>query len=406
LHRSKEFSCENCSCSTQEEDVNCCYSISDYSFLQLLDTLGDDKHPIDFFTETFLLGTNTNGYLGDLVTKDMVTCYQKPLRGTEHYNKCPTKNIRWQAGDPRQAGDIFSKLDGYDDYYYLKYGNKEGSVENLLKQEINGTEYIKTISKKFRDDLYFEFQFSQLIDLLYYIIKNLYLKEEKSELDFHIKNFNALLIKSKLNIEDFLLILGDLYDSQTDSLDFDKFSKTFFSKLNSNNSLIYKQIMKQEYLQFEDRNYWRDIYAKSLREEFKNIGQFVPKDFKTLLLNVKEIVEYVDDFFHTTDIVFRGLVIECYQVLWVLQLAIGSPLLDIYSITRILKKPEGGKRSSLTFGYFGNNHITNIVKILKETNKYILVKTLVNDNDKRRCLVFPFPLDLTDEVRNYNLISI
>lgn len=411
LHRSKEFSCEHCTCSTQE-DGNCCYTISDHSFLKLLDTLGDAKNPVDFFTETFFLRTFTSfenaSYMEDLTTKDMVTCYQKSLRGTEHYNKCPTKNIRWQAGDPRQAGDMFSKLDGYDDYYYLKYGDKEGSVNNLLKQQINGTEYIKTISKKYRDDSYFEFQFSELIYLLNYIFEDLFENKDRDTLDNHIENFNALLIKSKLTFDDFLLILSDLYDFKTDSLNFDKFSKTFFSKLNRDNSLIFKQIIKQDYAKFKDISYWSDIYEKSLQKKMQQEVDkgFSLKDFKDFLLNVKDIFKFVDDFFNTTDRDFRTIVIECYQVLLVLQLALSSSLLDIYSITRILKKPEGGNRSSLTFGYFGNNHVKNIVKILLETQKYILVQEITTNVDKRRCLVFPFALDLTDEVRNYNLISI
>jgi len=403
FHRSKDFSCENCTCSLQDEI--CCYTISEHSFLQLLDTLGDDKNPVDFFTETFLLGTGKkfkNGYMEDMTTKDMVTCYQKPLHGTDYYKKCPTKNIRWQAADPRQAGDKFSKLDGYDDFYYLTFGDPEGTVNNLLKQNINGTEYIKTISKKFRDDLYFEFQFSELIDLLYYIIKSLYENEDKDKVYDCIESFNALLIKSKLTFDNILLILSDLYDdSKPDSLVFDKFSKTFFLQLNRDNSLIYKQVMKQEYLPFKDISFWSNIYENSLRESFKRTGQIVPKNFKTLLLNVKDIVDFVDDFFHTTDRDFLGVVNDCYQVLSVLQIAIGSPLLDIYTITRILKQPEGGKRSSLTFGYFGDSHVKNIVKTLLDTKKYILVKSLVNNDDKR-CLVFPFALDLTDEVRNYN----
>lgn len=405
LHRSKEFSCEKCTCS---ENGKCCYAISDHSFLHLLDTLGDDQNPVDFFTETFLMGTGTkfkNGYMEDFTTKDMVTCYQKPLRGTDHYNKCPTKNIRWQAGDPRQAGDMFTKLEGYDNAYYLRYGDDEGSVENLLKQQINGTEYIKTISKKYRDDSYFEFQFSELIDLLYLIVKDLcdlYENKVRGTLDYNIKKFNALLIKSKLTFDDILLILSDLYDdSKPFSLDFDKFSKTFFSKLNRGNSLIFKQIMKQDYAPFQDISYWSNIYATSLRESFKRTKEnFLPKDFKIFLVNIKDIVEFIDDYVHTTDIELLKLVKDCREVLWVLQLAIGSPLLDVYTITRILKKPEGegGKRSSLTFGYFGHGHVQNIVKTLLDTEKYTLVNSLVNA-DYKRCLVFPFAINLTRAIK-------
>jgi hypothetical protein len=50
--------------------------------------------------------------------------------------------------------------------------------------------------------------------------------------------------------------------------------------------------------------------------------------------------------------------------------------MDIYVLTRIFKQPVGGKRSALTFGYFGNYHVKNIVYALTHTdliNEYEIV---------------------------------
>ena len=205
-HLSKEGSCANCYCS--KEEGKCCYTISDHSFLQLLDTLGDTIHPIDFFTETFLAGTSRgfiNGYMEDLTTKDMVTCYHRTLRGTE-YNKCPTKNIRWQASDPRQAGDTFRKIERLgDDYYYYIHNDK--TVKELLDENINGKRFINTISKKMRDNVYIELQFSKLIDKLYIIFQFLVSKEYELAI-YIIGEFNEVLLKSEFKtLNNFVTLL-------------------------------------------------------------------------------------------------------------------------------------------------------------------------------------------------------
>ena len=353
IHGSKEGSCVSCSCS--KEEGKCCYTISDHSFLQLLDTLGSELHPIDFYTETFLVGTNKgfiNGYMDDLTTKDMVTCYQRTLRGTE-YNKCPTKKIRWQAGDPRQAGDTFGKQG--EVYYYYE---EDETVIQLLDKNINGKSYIDTIPKQFIDDAYIEFQFTGLLDELYYIFKYLLLKDHELA-TYRIDRFNKLLLKSKFKtLDKFLTLLNTLYDEETKLLNTDKFSETFFSMMTRENSLIFKQIMKQEYLPFKDINYWSKMYAESLRHKFIDSGDYPldPEDFKPVLVNVESVVTDIDGYFRDYDEFDLSRDIRDWTyVVGILQVAIGSPLLDIYTITRILKKPEGGNRSSLSFGYFGNN---------------------------------------------------
>lgn len=401
IHGSKEGSCVSCSCS--KEEGKCCYTISDHSFLQLLDTLGSELHPIDFYTETFLVGTNKgfvdNDYMDDLTTKDMVTCYQRTLRGTE-YNKCPTKKIRWQAGDPRQAGDTFGKQ-GEDYYYYYE----DETVKQLVDKNINGKRYIDTIPKKFRDDAYIEFQFTGLLDELYYIFKYLLLKDYEFA-TYRIDRFNKLLLKSEFKtLDKFLTLLNTLYDEKTKLLNTDKFSETFFSMMTRKNSLIFKQIMKQEYLPFKDINYWSKMYAESLRHKFNDSGTnpLAPEDLKKLLLNVESVVTDIDGYFRDYDEFYLAPDIRAWRViLFNLLVAIQSPLLDIYTITRIFKKPEGGNRSSLSFGYFGNNHVKNIVDILLATNKYILVNSIPSSDDTNRCLDINFSLNLDEEVGMYN----
>ena len=395
-HRSKQGSCVNCSCS--KEEGKCCYTISDHSFLQLLDTLGSKLHPIDFYTETFLGGTSTgflNGYMEDLTTKDMVTCYHKTLRGTE-YNKCPTKNIRWQAGDARQAGNDVVKSGR--NYNYIRH---DETVRKLFDKNINGKRFIDTVSKKFRDDVYIEFQFTGLIDELYNIFNYLY-KKDYNFATYGIDRFNKLLLKSEFKtLDKFLTLLNTLYDEETKLLNTDKFSETFFAMMTRENSLIFKQIMKQEYLPFKDINYWSKMYAESLRHMLIDSHDFLiaPEDLKKLLLNVESVVTDIDGY---DEFDLSPDIRDWTNVLDMLHVAIGSPLLDIYTITRIFKKPDGGNRSSLSFGYFGDAHVKNIVDFLLATNKYTLVNSTLNDGLTNRCLEFDFPLNLEEELRIHN----
>ena len=89
-------------------------------------------------------------------------------------------------------------------------------------------------------------------------------------------------------------------------------------------------------------------------------------------------------------------------------LILASPLLDIYTLSRLLKQPDSGKRASLMFGFFGDAHVKNIIHILKTKMDYEEVHVndssiMVDDNQIDRCRVFDFSLDLTEEVKRHNM---
>ena len=100
-HFSKDNSCFNCIC---EDNNDCCLSISSLKFLQMIDSLALPEYPIDFYTEMFLQITDgfKGGYMHDLIN-DYPSCFYQSLKNTIDDN-CPTKNIRWQGADARQAG--------------------------------------------------------------------------------------------------------------------------------------------------------------------------------------------------------------------------------------------------------------------------------------------------------------
>jgi hypothetical protein len=117
-HFSLEKTCDPCVCS---HDQTCCYSLSDPNFLRKLDTLAE-HHPIDFYTETMLSGTDDGfqgGMMQDLTTGKMISCYHHRLRGTV-YNKCPTTYIRWNAGETRHLQKVMKRHDNEEWFYHGK----------------------------------------------------------------------------------------------------------------------------------------------------------------------------------------------------------------------------------------------------------------------------------------------
>jgi hypothetical protein len=176
--------------------------------------------------------------------------------------------------------------------------------------------------------------------------------------------------------------------------------------LDKNNSLICKQIEKQYYYEFKEKNYWREIFKKIIKNFYKKYptrtnSYNVIYLFKLLFLYYSDKEAYTNDYNCTP---FESNQInELYTNMKYIDLYVGVPFLDIYTLTRILKTPENGKHSSLTFGYFGNSHFTNIEYALTILiYKYELVYFIDNSKEVNRCLNIDFHLNLDKEIKKYS----
>jgi hypothetical protein len=364
MHRARDKMCKKCSCS--KETKSCCYKISDSDFLQLFDAVGS-RFPIDFYTETSFTGTGQgfeNGEMEILTTGDMTSCYHHRLRDTE-YDKCPTRNIRWHAGDIRAAS--------YDTYY-------------MLTQKLNSyntTEQYKKTSKYFEYSLYVE---SQLKLIFVMIQLNQTITEEY---------FEATVFGSFEGFKSFIMILfgpEDEDEEQFNPYHLKNFARTLFDF--GQLSAINKQIQKQSLDELKNREVWVRLYAKSIKKIFNmKIADGAKSEIKiaiqsTTLENIKE---------------------EDIKICWkLIGLGITTPLLEMYVLARMFKQPTDGYASSLSIAYFGNAHIVSMVDILRDlddtlnmtTSKYELVAEIDADYHKvSRCLTMP-PIDL-----NYDLIN-
>ena len=419
-HRSRDFICNNCDC----RNGKCCYTISDKSFLSLLDSLVySHKYPVDFYTETFFIGTSTgfkNGFMENLTTKNMMKCYHKNLKSVNN-NKCPAQKIRWQSGDARMSA--FSINSNLEKKEYILKTNKKFS--NIISEH----RYLNKISKKFINNLYIEGQISTLISNIYgiiqiYLYKNNHLNKNQNifliipkniinEIDIiHLINeFKKNLSKSIFkNIDEFIEFLNLLYNNETKSFtNFDIFLKKFFDIMTEDNSLIYKQILKQDYKLFNNKNYWYNIYLKLMNNPLQNN---IIKNNLSKIMNVK--IEYnifeslknlLNNNGHMNNKEYDNKIAILYQFFTFLFVVFETSILDLYTLLRIFKQPKNGYRSSLSFCYFGNMHILNMIRLLTDTQligKYKLVHSIEMKKDNR-CLNIDFLLNLNEEVKNHNL---
>ena len=366
MHRARHNMCIKCSCSKDKK--SCCYKLSDPRFLKLFDVVAS-RFPIDFYTETSFLGTGSgfkNGEMEILTTGNMTSCYHHRLRDTK-YNKCPTRNIRWHAGDIRAASY-------YTYYMYIDQINSENTA----------AEYKKT-SKYFEYSLYVESQ----LKLIFTMIKlNQTITEEY---------FQSTVFGSFEGFKSFILIL---FGPENDENDFNLFYLKNFARALfdfGQLSAINKQIQKQSLDELKNREVWVRLYANGIKKIFNMmIADGSKSEIKieiqsTTLENIKE---------------------EDIKICWkLIGLGITTPLLDMYVLARMFKQPTDGYASSLSIAYFGDEHIVSMVDILRnlddtlnmKTSKYELVAKIdKSDMDElkiSRCLTMP-PIDL-----NYDLIK-
>jgi len=296
--------------------------------------------------------------------------------------------------------------------------------------------YMIKFLNKFKTNKFIEGQLDNLFSILYYlfyIIKNFILvndfekyriddicndiKKKINEFNNYLKIsifkdlntfmffFNTLIYNNEINIEKFIINLFD-------------------NILNNKYSLIYKQIYKQEYKEFKNIDYWKSIYItviekNSYYENFtndENIKEVKELNKLTTILSdfLSDFLSFDDKNFHLCHNYIRHQSIEfnaLFKIIKFIYFPFFAPLLDIYTLLRIFKQPDGGQRASLCFCYFGNNHIINILSILTNyINKYELIHSIgkvINEKDQvQRCLDFEekkISLNLTKELKDHNL---
>ena len=306
-----------------------------------------------------------------LTTDDMISCYHHRLRDT-NYNKCPTRNIRWQAAD------ILKGSENYDTYFRDRFAIKN-SENTLAKLE----EYKKT-SKYFKEDRSMFFKQHMYVETqILFILEGIIIK------DWDLSRFTEFS-----SFDKFKKFIMPLFEKK-DISSLQKFASDLFSM---KNSAINKQIKKQSLPELKNREVWAKLYAMSIRKNMDDLDIYTDKHF----LQIKTDIE------STTE---KNMRAEIKKDLWrLIKSIITPPLLDIYVLSRMFKKPTDGNVSSISIAYFTDSHIKNIVYLLgslptvlsyTDSSQYEVSITRIDDYKVSKCLIMP-PIDLTDEVFKHN----
>ena len=376
VHESTNNSCDPCN----DTDKNSsCYRLSDEKFLKLLDTLSSDNLPIDFYTENQFKGDiakNKAQQLTEMIQGERLWCYnmyRTDNKFDSFRNNCPTNKIRWHLADIRRFGGNMNI-------------NYTDDIARDLLQNID-------FSIKYQNYSYIENQIDIILE--YFSDSD---KEKIEHLDYYKEILNKIFNGSSnfKTMNDFKELLLTLCDTDDNTLNIEKFANTLFNKyINGNeNSLIYKQIIKQDYLQFKDINFWCYLYKKTLLNRI----------FIYNITDLKKVIEKLDVNFDFND----NINYECF---FQLSHFITASFVDLYTLARIFKKPITKQdnnarstfdvRSSLSIGFFGKFHIENMVDLLLETGYYNLEHKIEQKNENR-CINIDFHLYLESEINKHN----
>lgn len=135
--------------------------------------------------------------------------------------------------------------------------------------------------------------------------------------------------------------------------------------------------------------------------KYNNANEYyIKNNMLKLIYDIKKCAEQKCNFETIDKIDFYSVfilveVLDCYRNIF---------FLDMYTITRMLKQPDGGKRSFLSFGYFGDYHVKTIMNLLISTGKYSLVAFGDNDVTNKtnsRCINFDVSIKLDEELDRY-----
>jgi hypothetical protein len=348
-HFGKENECKNCSCNWDDEDLDeCCYKIDDPNFLKLFDNAITSNYPIDLYVEQAYeprLGDpdidninedikyiDTKGFMSKFI-HDYKVCYSKEHRGTSRYKSiCPTKDLRWHFTDIRN----------------ISYGN---SGE---KQIYDGTNTFYIILYN------------------YFNKDNKYTKKDVYNIAKNIVNDN----NEELTMMYYIILNGP------------QFVRDYITE--SSNFIISKQIKKQAINKLKDFSFWHNIISERINFYFKGYfenSNFTVDDYLTVMRFYKDVLILLFEVNNKTSIEFDkerlDLIntVEKYDLFGsnilnihhMLTMTVLACMMDIYTISRIFKKPINGTPSFLSIIYAGDGHVENIKDILINYFGYSIV---------------------------------
>ena len=420
IHQGYDNVCENC-----ELD---CVNIYDKKFLQDIDKLAL-TYPIDFFTESseYFIESELSGQgilFDKFLAETVLPCHKANMRKRDvgsYLKNCPTKNIRWHYTDSRH---FYHKFEGFLISSNITY------LSNIISDFKNK----KEISPKINID---NIDFVDLSDNFTYEFLNKFVSLIKINSDIDYITDQLALKFGELYIDTINSIKKDssLYkELSSEGLDSDVLHiyklKIFNSIVHSLKSDVYKKAV-ENIVNFVNRNekyivYFEDLIklmsGKISKKYYPNIRLYNPLDesrWEERWDNTNRKLYYADLTNESTTWerpvkkyagpVYSSIISELENTIYtitanLLKLFLTSTsavLLDIYFITRLFKNPVGNLNSSLSLCYFGDNHITNVVRILKDIFNY---EEVFAKGSNLRCINIDKDLNVFEDLKEHELL--
>jgi len=336
-------------------------------FLKKLDRLATPSRPIDFYVEYF--DDTDNGSFGSPLDKFMEPAFQPCYKRTiKKGSRCPAPNIRWHYSDIRLS-KMKNNIEYIFDSIYVftqfceevnKRGRYEGvSIETWLKI----SDCIHRRKIKFEDNLIQQF-----------LEEKPEFRNKQENIVYHIIEFykkcTGIDIGKKEQMRQIIRVLA------SDQLSDDIVDLIFgYTNTTMNQSLIYKQFMKQDKRRiFADKDFVTEAMRYSLETK---LSEDTPS-------SDEDALQHLANF----DIAYKN-----YRDIATMLLHINSTFVDIYTILRMMKKVD--QSPALCIGYFGNSHVLNLANILLQTGNY-KKEYFVEEHRENRCL--PFEIDLLGDL--------
>lgn len=378
-------------CKDPDADV-----IYDRRLLQEMDKIA--KHyPIDFFVEMGQFGKLETfkkehfSEKGDeqilfkkFIHDTVLDCLGQSNRRIE--SSCPTRYIRWHNGDTRFAYHSVETCIHFLDLY-LQVFNKgipiRQSIDIMIMygSDMNIFKLSTLFANQIIDEIFITEKSSatnRINGLVDYVVDTLYEYETpKQEIySYIVKQLNKLPSSIRITREEIKSSWKEIIHSNFNviSYEYDRFIEKL-SVFSEKEMVIIKEIIKKGYTTYQTIIELFNYYH--VPENVQLTIQGIITDLRSLLLNLF------------------------------------SPLLDFYTVFRMLKIPEKNDRSIVTFGYFGDAHCRNISTILYRVFGYVIEFVYENEDLyntfqkglytpdpelERNCITINHPILLYDDI--------
>lgn len=378
-HNDDTGMCEKCDPSPE------CRRIYDKAFLKELDQLAVE-YPVDFYTEfssSFPDVPNPKNILFRRFLQDTTAaCHQKTMRNRPRYiEECPTKHIRWHYADPRYMNHaaeryLTSPVVAAYHHPWIHRSPERMTLAKLTSMHLSPEEELHVITRLLydaRNEGYAVTGIREIDEVSYGVL-------ERAREDMMI----ALLADADRGIP---------YINDLDNRVHPKYIQLFepyVSRCLANESamgtpsIILKQLRKlglplneQEIVHFLAQHYVLSQDPRYLQETDEYLTT-TPASVKAFL-RAFILDDESGDLERATEQILHELGDSSAEVVWnyldvfyLRWFALRNYFVDIYTLLRMMKPPQESSSPYLVFGYFGDDHIESMVRMLTGSMSHFL----------------------------------